>query len=199
MSSTKTIIKIKDLTKTYHTGVIDYQALNGISFEIKEGEMVAIMGPSGSGKSTTLHILGVLDTLDTGLYELNGTTIKKYNTDKLAEIRNKEIGFIFQSFNLLPRASISKNVEMPLIYRGTKKAERMEMVKRALDEVGLLDRIDNMPNQISGGQIQRVAIARAIVTNPSLILADEPTGNLDSKTAMDVMRIFQKMNKAGKT
>jgi putative ABC transport system ATP-binding protein len=161
--------------------------------------MVAIMGPSGSGKSTTLHILGVLDTLDDGLYELNGTTIKKYSSDRLAEIRNKEIGFVFQSFNLLPRASIAKNVELPLIYRGIKKAERMQMVAGALQEVGLADRAENMPNQISGGQVQRVAIARAIVGNPALILADEPTGNLDSKTAMEVMKIFQKMNKAGKT
>jgi len=195
----KTLIKVDKLSKSYRTGSFTYQALKSVSFKIDREEMVAIMGPSGSGKSTTLHILGILDTADSGTYELNNREIKRYSSDRLAEIRNKEIGFVFQAFNLLPRASVSKNVELPLIYRGIPKPQRDEMVKQALKAVGLAEKANNMPNQISGGQVQRVAIARAIVGEPSIILGDEPTGNLDSKNALEIMKIFQQMNAQGKT
>lgn len=195
----KTIIKVQNIQKTYKSGDIDYQALKGISFEVQEGEMVAIMGPSGSGKSTTMHIIGLLDVADSGIFELNGLEVNKYTNDQLADMRNREIGFVFQSFNLLPRANISKNIEVPLIYKGIKKIVRDQLVKEALEKVGLTDKALNMPNQISGGQSQRVAIARALVTKPSIILADEPTGNLDSKTADEIIKIFQNMNKEGKT
>lgn len=199
MKTVKNLIKITNLNKTYHIGEIAYPALININLAVKPGEMVAIMGPSGSGKSTAMHILGILDSADSGTYELNGTEIKRYSNDRLAEIRNKEIGFVFQAFNLLPRATLAKNVEMPLIYRGIPQAERMRMVDVALQKVGLQDKFDNMPNQISGGQMQRAAIARAIAGSPAIILADEPTGNLDSKTAMEIIRIFQQMNNEGKT
>jgi len=199
INTMKPVIKVKNISKTYRTGAVEYKALKGISFEVEPGEMVALMGPSGSGKSTTMHILGILDSADSGTYELNGKVIQKYSDDELAGIRNREIGFVFQAFNLLPRASVFKNVELPLVYRGIKREERGSLVLKALKQVGLADKAANMPSQISGGQTQRVAIARAIVANPTMILADEPTGNLDSKTAMSILKVFQQMNELGKT
>jgi len=199
MKDNNTVIQLKDVTKTYTIGSVEYQALKGISFDIKEGEMIAIIGPSGSGKSTTMHILGGLDTRTTGQYLLNGKDVSKLSDDELAAIRNKEIGFVFQSFNLLPRTTVLDNVELPLMYSNIKKSEREPRAVEALKSVNLADKINNKSNQLSGGQIQRVAIARALVTHPSMILADEPTGNLDSKTSFEVMNIFQKMNEEGKT
>jgi len=193
------LIEIRDITKTYQLGPVEYAALKGISFSIKEGEMIAIIGPSGSGKSTTMHIIGALDNPTSGQYILNGKDVSKMSDDELAHIRNKEIGFVFQSFNLLSRTTVLENVELPLTYAGVKKDERVKRSIEALKAVNLDDKLKNKSNQLSGGQIQRVAIARAIVTNPSIILADEPTGNLDSKTSYEVMGIFGKMNKSGKT
>jgi putative ABC transport system ATP-binding protein len=193
------LLKLENITKTYRTGDSDYQALKGISFEVEKGEMVAIIGPSGSGKSTTMHILGALDKPTTGKYILNGKDVEKLGDDELASLRGDEIGFVFQAFNLLPRVSVLDNVTLPLVYQGVKPAVRIERALKALEQVGLADKLHNKSNQISGGQIQRVAIARALVTNPSIILADEPTGNLDTKTSVEVMAIFQKMNDEGKT
>ncbi|MEI6728633.1 MAG: ABC transporter ATP-binding protein [bacterium] len=193
------LLKLENITKIYRTGDSDYQALKGISFEVQKGEMVAIIGPSGSGKSTTMHILGALDKPTTGKYILNGKDVEKLSDDELASLRGDEIGFVFQAFNLLPRVSVLDNVTLPLVYQGVKPAIRVERALKALEQVGLADKLHNKSNQISGGQIQRVAIARALVTNPSIILADEPTGNLDTKTSIEVMAIFQKMNTEGKT
>ena len=190
------MIEIKDITKTYNTGDISFQALKGVSFTIKDGEFVAIMGPSGSGKSTLMHILGALDSPTSGTYFLDGKDVSTLTDDELADIRRDKIGFVFQSFNLLPRTSVLKNVMLPLVYDGVHGAERERRAKEALISAGLDEgHFQNLSNQLSGGQIQRVAIARALVNNPSLILADEPTGNLDSKTGEIVLGTFQKLNK----
>lgn len=194
------LIHLDNVTKKYPlaNGAF-YQALNGISVKIHVGEFVAIMGPSGSGKSTTMHILGALDTPTSGKYTLNGKDISSYTEDQLAEIRNKEIGFVFQAFNLLPRTTVLKNVERPMVYAGIPKEERIKRAMDALNLVHLAEKADNLSNHISGGQIQRVAIARAFVMNPSIILADEPTGNLDTKTSQEIMEILQSLNKNGRT
>ena len=190
------MIEIKDITKTYETGDIAFQALKGVSFTINDGEFVAIMGPSGSGKSTLMHILGALDNPTSGKYFLDGKDVSTLTDDELADIRRDKIGFVFQSFNLLPRTTVLKNVMLPLVYDGVHGAERERRAKEALISSGLDEaHFNNLSNQLSGGQIQRVAIARALVNNPSLILADEPTGNLDSKTGEIVLGTFQKLNK----
>jgi putative ABC transport system ATP-binding protein len=170
-----------------------------VDIEIKQNEYVAIMGPSGSGKSTLMNLVGALDTPTSGSYILNGTDVSKMDDNRLAEIRNREIGFIFQTFNLLPRYTALENVTLPLIYAGVGKAERVERAKSTLDDVGLGDRMDHKPNELSGGQRQRVAVARALVNNPSIILADEPTGNLDSKTSVDIMKLFGHIHNRGNT
>lgn len=194
------LIKLENVTKQYPLAEGEfYQALNGISLTINQGEFVAIMGPSGSGKSTMMHILGALDTPTTGKYLLKGKNISSYTSDQLAEIRNKEIGFVFQSFNLLSRTSVLKNVERPMLYGGVPKEERTARAMEALELVQIANKANNMSNHISGGQIQRVAIARAIVMDPSIILADEPTGNLDTKTSYEIMNYFKTLNKQGKT
>ncbi len=193
------ILSLRDITKTYVTGTNEYQALKGISLDIYEGDFVAIMGPSGSGKSTTMHIVGALDTPTSGSFLLNGKEISKFSEDELAEIRNKEIGFVFQAFNLLPRTTVFKNVERPMMYAGIPPHERAKRVMDALKLVHIESKAENLSNHISGGQIQRVAIARALVMNPAIILADEPTGNLDSKTAHEIMDFFQKLNRDGHT
>ena len=190
------MIEIKNITKTYQTGDISFQALKGVSFTIKDGEFVAIMGPSGSGKSTLMHILGALDNPTSGTYFLDSKDVSKLSDDELADIRRDKIGFVFQSFNLLPRTSVLKNVMLPLVYDGIHGVEREKRAKEALLSAGLDEaHFNNLSNQLSGGQIQRVAIARALVNNPSLILADEPTGNLDSRTGEIVLGTFQKLNK----
>ena len=190
------MIEIKNIKKTYKTGNIEFEALRGISFTIKDGEFVAIMGPSGSGKSTLMHILGGLDNPTSGTYFLDGKDVSTLSDDELADIRKDKIGFVFQSFNLLPRTTVLRNVMLPLIYDGMEPKEREERAKQSLLVAGLDEgHFHNLSNQLSGGQIQRVAIARALVNNPSLILADEPTGNLDSKTSEIVLGTFQKLNK----
>jgi putative ABC transport system ATP-binding protein len=190
------MIEIKNITKTYKTGDIEFQALKGISFTIADGEFVAIMGPSGSGKSTLMHILGALDNPTSGTYLLDGKDVSTLTDDELADIRKDKIGFVFQSFNLLPRTTVLRNVILPLVYDGIEPHEREERAKKSLVLAGLDEgHFLNLSNQLSGGQIQRVAIARALVNDPSLILADEPTGNLDSKTSEIVLGTFQKLNK----
>ena len=190
------MIEIKNITKLYKTGDVEFQALNGVSFTIKDGEFVAIMGPSGSGKSTLMHILGALDSPTSGTYFLDGKDVSTFSDDELADIRKDKIGFVFQSFNLLPRTTVLRNVMLPLVYDGIPIKEREERAKKALVSAGLDEgHFHNLSNQLSGGQIQRVAIARALVNDPSLILADEPTGNLDSKTGEIVLGTFQKLNK----
>lgn len=193
------LIQLTDLGKTYNTQGGEYNALTTINLSIGAGEFVAIMGPSGSGKSTMMHILGALDTPTTGTYELKGKNITSYNDDQLAEIRNREIGFVFQSFNLLPRTTVLKNVERPMVYGGIEPLERERRAMEALTLVHIESKANNLSNHISGGQIQRVAIARALVMDPAIILADEPTGNLDTKTAHEIMDIFTQMNKEGRT
>jgi putative ABC transport system ATP-binding protein len=194
------LIQVDDLWKTYDMGgAIQVNALSGVSFEIRRGEYVAIMGPSGSGKSTLMNLIGCLDTPTRGQYWLNGKLVSELTDDELAYIRNKEIGFVFQTFNLLSRASALHNVELPLIYNGTPAVERLERAKEALQRVDLGDRMDHKPNELSGGQRQRVAIARALVNNPSLLLADEPTGNLDSATGEEIMNLFDRLLAAGNT
>jgi len=193
------VISLKKIIKDYGVGEDTYRALKGISLNIYKGEFVAIMGPSGSGKSTTMHILGALDTPTSGKYFLKGKDISTYNSDDLAYIRNHEIGFIFQAFNLLPRTTVFKNVERPMMYAGIDAEERKKRAMKCLELVGIDDKADNLSNHISGGQIQRVAIARALVMNPAIILADEPTGNLDSKTAHEIMVFFRDLNKKGHT
>lgn len=192
-----TLIKIENLTKDYLNGDIVTNVLKGVSFEIKKGEFVAIMGPSGSGKSTLMHILGFLDRATSGVFEFEGENVITFDDDRLAKIRNERVGFVFQAFNLLPRTSVIDNVRLPLLY-GTKK-NQIELAKEALEAVGLGDRMEFMSNQISGGQKQRVAIARALVNDPAVIFADEPTGNLDSKSGNTVMKILQDMNREGRT
>jgi len=191
----KLMIECKNITKTYVTGDIETEILKGISFSIKDGEFVAIIGPSGSGKSTLMHILGMLDIPTRGDYFLDGKNVAKYSDDELAEIRKSKIGFVFQSFNLLPRTTVLRNVCLPLVYAGVARAEREKRGRDALAQAGLTEQYDkHYTNQLSGGQMQRVAIARALVNNPSLILADEPTGNLDTKTGEIVMETFQELN-----
>lgn len=193
------MVEVKDLVKIYSTGELKFTALRSVSLKIEQGEFTSIMGPSGSGKSTLMNILGCLDKLDGGKYLLNNKDISQMKDDELARIRNKEIGFVFQAFNLLPRMTILENVELPMTYAGISPKERREKALLALKRVGLEDRIKHKPNEISGGQKQRVAIARAIVNNPSVIMADEPTGNLDSKSTEEILRIFQGLNNEGAT
>ena len=194
------MIEIKNITKTYSNGSIVFTALHGVSFTINDGEFVAIMGPSGSGKSTLMHILGALDTPTSGTYFLDNKDVSKMTEDELADIRKEKIGFVFQSFNLLPRTTVLKNVELPLMYEGVEIKERAERAKKSLMASGFDEsHFQHKSNQLSGGQIQRVAIARALVNDPSLILADEPTGNLDTRTGEIVLGTFQKLNKEGRT
>jgi putative ABC transport system ATP-binding protein len=193
------LIQTNNLWKTYIMGAETVHALCGVSIHIEKGEYVAIMGPSGSGKSTLMNLIGCLDTPSEGDYFLNSKLVSKMNDDELASIRNREIGFVFQTFNLLPRASALHNVELPLIYNGTPAKERLEKAKVALHRVQLEDRMMHKPSELSGGQRQRVAIARALVNNPSIILADEPTGNLDSKTSEDIMKLFDNLHSQGNT
>jgi len=193
------LIEIKNLSKTYILGEIKVPALKDTNISIGKSEYVSIMGPSGSGKSTLMNILGCLDVPTSGDYILNDQNVSKLTDDQLAVIRNKEIGFVFQTFNLLPRADALHNVELPLIYNGTPRIKRKELAREALEKVGLADRADHKPNELSGGQRQRVAIARALINRPSIILADEPTGNLDSKTGEEIMKIFTDLNSTGHT
>ncbi|MEK6757004.1 MAG: ABC transporter ATP-binding protein [Bacteroidota bacterium] len=193
------IIKFQNITKIYHVGSEDVHALESVSLEIKKNEYVAVMGPSGSGKSTLMNLIGCLDTPTSGLYELNGLNVSDMNDNQLAKIRNKEIGFVFQTFNLLARSHVLHNVELPLIYGGISSSERKKLAREAIERVGLTERIHHKPNELSGGQRQRVAIARALVTRPSILLADEPTGNLDTKTGDEIMALFDKLQKEGNT
>ena len=193
------IIETHDLWKTYVMGTEEIHALRGVSISIEKGEYVAIMGPSGSGKSTLMNLIGCLDTPSKGSYLLNGKQVSQMNDNELAHIRNQEIGFVFQTFNLLPRASALHNVELPLIYAGMPSKERQERAKEALTKVELAQRMTHKPNELSGGQRQRVAIARALVNNPSILLADEPTGNLDSKTGVEIMNLFERLHSGGNT
>ena len=194
------MIKVKNITKVYKSGEIESKVLKGISFSIKEGEFIAIIGPSGSGKSTLMHILGCLDIPTSGQYFFEGKDVSQFSDDELADIRKKKIGFVFQSFNLLPRATVLRNVVLPLAYANIPKAEREEIAKRSLLSADLEEKhFSHLSNQLSGGEMQRVAIARALVNNPSLILADEPTGNLDSKTGEVILETFKNLNKQGRT
>jgi putative ABC transport system ATP-binding protein len=193
------LIKTEDLWKIYEVGKEQVLAVRGINMEIEKGEYVAIMGPSGSGKSTLMNLIGCLDTPTKGNYYLNGTLVSQLTDDQLAHIRNKEIGFVFQTYNLLPRATALHNVELPLVYNGTESKERIRKAKEALKMVDLEDRMTHKPNELSGGQRQRVALARALVNNPSIILADEPTGNLDTATGAEIMQLFSQLHQQGNT
>jgi putative ABC transport system ATP-binding protein len=193
------LIETRDLWKTYTMGEEEIHALRGVSIQLDRGEYVAIMGPSGSGKSTLMNLIGCLDTPSKGTYLLNGKEVSTMNDNELARIRNEEIGFVFQTFNLLPRATALHNVELPLVYAGVSSKERLDRAKQALEMVELGQRMAHKPNELSGGQRQRVAIARALVNNPSILLADEPTGNLDSKTGVEIMALFERLHGAGNT
>jgi len=193
------LIQVEKLSKTYTIGTIDVHALREVDLQIDKNEYLAIMGPSGSGKSTLMNIIGCLDTPTSGLYKLTGSLVSTMDDDQLADIRNREIGFVFQTFNLLPRATALHNVELPLVYSGVSSAQRRDQAMIALERVGLADRVHHRPNELSGGQRQRVAIARALVNNPAIILADEPTGNLDSKTGVEIMEIFNSLREQGNT
>jgi putative ABC transport system ATP-binding protein len=193
------VIQVKDVFKTYELGGIAVRALRGVSVEIDRGEYVAIMGPSGSGKSTLMHMLGCLDMPTSGVYSINGVDVRGLDEDDLSDLRNRYIGFVFQSFNLIPRTRALANVALPLQYAGLAKPERLARAKTALAMVGLSDRADHLPSELSGGQQQRVAVARALVTNPALILADEPTGNLDSHSTHEVLGVFEHLNRQGRT
>jgi len=195
----KTLISIEGLRKTYHIGTQQVHALDGLDLAIDVNEYVALMGPSGSGKSTLMNVLGCLDSPTAGSYHLNGNNVANLDEDALADIRNREIGFVFQTFNLLPRYSALENVALPLIYAGLSKRERLERAEEVLEMVGLQDRMVHKPNELSGGQRQRVAVARALVNRPSIILADEPTGNLDTATSMEIMNLFSEIQAAGNT
>lgn len=193
------IISVRNMVKTYYMGANIVNALQGVNLDIFKNEYVALMGPSGSGKSTLMNLIGCLDTPTSGEYILNGSNVSTMDDSDLAAVRNKEIGFVFQTFNLLPRLSALENVALPLVYAGIPRAERLEKAKRVLDSVGLKDRMDHKPNELSGGQRQRVAVARALVNNPSIILADEPTGNLDSKTSYEIIGLFEEIHALGNT
>src|SRR5512146_2178719 len=193
------LIHLHKISRRYQMGTETIHALREVSLEINRGEYVAIMGPSGSGKSTLMNLIGCLDSPTSGEYELNGVRVSQMDDNELAEIRNKEIGFIFQTFNLLPRSDALRNVELPLIYAGAPSEERREVALEALTSVGLADRIHHKPNELSGGQRQRVAVARALVNKPSILLADEPTGNLDTKTGMEIMALFEELSRKGNT
>ena len=193
------VIKIRGIKRDFPLGQEIVKVLKGIDLDIEKGEYVALMGPSGSGKSTLMNLLGCLDTPTNGTYELNGADVSNMTDDELAEIRNKEIGFVFQTFNLLPRTTALENVALPMIYAGASKNTRNERASQVLTDVGLADRMDHKPNQLSGGQRQRVAVGRALVNKPSIILADEPTGNLDSKTSLEIMKLFDDIHAAGNT
>ena len=193
------IIVLDNITRFFRVGTEVVRALRGVSLSIRKNEFVALMGPSGSGKSTLMNLLGCLDTPTSGSYWLNGNDVSKLDDNDLAEIRNKEIGFVFQTFNLLPRLTALENVALPMIYAGAAKPQRLERAMQVLDNVNLTDRVKHKPNELSGGQRQRVAIARALVNNPSIILADEPTGNLDSKTSVEIMGLIEEIHKAGNT
>lgn len=193
------LIQIRNITRVYDMGEEKLYALRGVDLDIEKNEYIAIMGPSGSGKSTLMNIIGCLDTPTSGDYILNGKDVHEMDDDELATIRNKEIGFVFQTFNLLPRSDSLHNVELPLIYSGVSRAERVKRAEDALTNVGLADRMKHKPNELSGGQRQRVSVARALVNNPSLILADEPTGNLDTKTGEEIMGLFRELNEKGNT
>jgi len=193
------LIKVRDLAKIYQIGTQEVHALRSIDLDIQKNEFVALMGPSGSGKSTLMNIIGCLDTPSRGSYHLNGNDVSNMEDDELAEVRNREIGFVFQTFNLLPRYSALENVALPLIYKGVSRSDRQERAREVLNHVGLGDRIDHKPNELSGGQRQRVAVARALVNKPSIILADEPTGNLDTKTSYEIMGLLDEIHRQGNT
>jgi putative ABC transport system ATP-binding protein len=195
----KKVIEIRDLTRHYKMGQTLVKALDGVTFDVAENEYIAIMGPSGSGKSTLMNMIGCLDTPTSGEYILNGNRVSELDDSELAQVRNREIGFVFQTFNLLPRTDCLSNVELPLIYSGIKSSKRKEKATETLTKVGLGDRLDHKPNELSGGQRQRVAIARALVNDPSILLADEPTGNLDTKTGDEIMILFEELYRAGNT
>lgn len=199
MENREEIISIEDIRKTYEVGTQQVHALAGVNLKIWRNDYVAIMGPSGSGKSTLMNILGCLDTPTSGRYVLNGTDVSRMDEDELAEVRNKEIGFVFQTFNLLPRYTALENVAVPLIYAGVSKSKRLRRADDVLQSVGLGDRMEHKPNEMSGGQRQRVAVARALINDPSIILADEPTGNLDTKTSIDIMHLFERIYESGNT
>jgi len=199
MSETKPVIAVRNLTKTYAMGTVEVRALRGVSLVVERGDFVAIMGASGSGKSTLMNILGCLDAPTTGHYELDGVDVRALDETELAFVRNRKIGFVFQSYNLIPRTSAVANVELPLMYGGMKRTERRRIALLALEAVGLGDRVDHLPSELSGGQQQRVAVARALATRPAMILADEPTGNLDSESSREVLEIFARLNQRGRT